>query len=325
MTAPRTRHFSACSMRHGLLIDMASANLVFDTKRYAINDGPGVRVTIFLKGCPLNCNWCHNPESVSPKMEKMYSASKCIGALSCINDCPENALSLTPDKGVVTDFDLCNMCGICAESCPSSAMEMVAVYMDVAAVIETIYEERQIIEQSGGGVTFSGGEPLMHHKFLIEALDACREEGFHSTVDTSGFASKSILLDVARRTDHWLYDLKSMDPEKHKKWTGVSNKKILKNLVALAKTGASINIRIPLIEGVNADDANIIATARFVRSLDGEPKQVNILPYHKIAENKYEKLGRKINLEGMSEPSVDRQQEVLRIFEAHGLEAIVGG
>jgi pyruvate formate lyase activating enzyme len=299
--------------------------LVFDTKRYAINDGPGVRVTIFLKGCPLNCKWCHNPESISPRMEKMFSASKCIGALSCIDDCPENALSMTPDEGVVTDFDLCNMCGKCAESCPSGAMEMVAQYMDVASVIEAIYEERQIIEQSGGGITFSGGEPLMHHEFLIEALDACRAEGFHCTVDTSGIASRSILLDVAKRTDHWLYDLKSMDPEVHLKWTGVRNEKILENLVALAKTGASINVRIPLVEGVNADDANIIATAQFVQALNGSRKQVNILPYHKIAESKYEKLGRQINLEGMSEPSVERQQEIVTIFESHGLEAMVGG
>jgi pyruvate formate lyase activating enzyme len=304
---------------------MTTENLVFDTKRYAINDGPGVRVTIFLKGCPLNCSWCHNPESISPKMEKMFSASKCIGALSCINDCPENALRMTPDKGVVTDFDICNMCGKCTENCPTGAMEMVAEFMDVAGVIETIYEERQIIEQSGGGVTFSGGEPLMHHQFLIEALDACKEEGFHRTVDTSGFTSKSILLEVAKRTDHWLYDLKSMDSDIHLKWTGVRNEKILENLVVLAKTGASINVRIPLVEGVNADDANIIATAQFVRALDGDRKQVNILPYHKIAENKYEKLGRQINLEGMSEPSVARQQEIVEIFESHGLEAMVGG
>lgn len=304
---------------------MTTANLVFDTKRYAINDGPGVRVTIFLKGCPLNCSWCHNPESISPKMEKMFSASKCIGALSCINDCPENALRMTPDKGVVTDFDICNMCGECTENCPTGAMEMVAEFMDVASVIETIYEERQIIEQSGGGVTFSGGEPLMHHQFLIEALDACKEEGFHRTVDTSGLTSESKLLEVAKRTDHWLYDLKSMDSDIHLKWTGVRNEKILENLVVLAKTGASINVRIPLVEGVNADDANIIATAQFVRALDGDRKQVNILPYHKIAENKYEKLGRQINLEGMSEPSVGRQQDVVTIFESQGLEAMVGG
>ena len=304
---------------------MTTTKLVFDTKRYAINDGPGIRVTIFLKGCLLDCAWCHNPESISPKMEKMFSASKCIGALSCIENCPEDALSMTPDKGVITDFKRCTMCGHCAESCPSGAMEMVAEHMDVASVIEAINEERQIIEQSGGGVTFSGGEPLMHHKFLIKALDACKEEGFHCTVDTSGFTSKSILLEVAKRTDHWLYDLKSMDSEKHLEWTGVRNENILENLVTLASTGASINIRIPLIEGVNADDENIIATAKFVQALDGERKKINVLPFHRIAENKYEKLGRQINLEGMSEPPLERQQKILRIFESHGLEAMLGG
>ena len=217
------------------------------------------------------------------------------------------------------------MCGICAESCPSGAMQMVAEHMDVASIVESVREERQIIEQSGGGVTFSGGEPLMQHKFLIEALDACREEGFHCTVDTSGFTSKSVLLEVAKRTDHWLYDLKCMDSDAHLEWTGVRNEKILDNLVALAKTGASINIRVPLVEGVNADDDNIQATARFVASLAGDRKKVNILPYHKIAENKYQKLGRQINLEGMSEPSLARQHEIVKIFESHGLEAMVGG
>ena len=304
---------------------MTTAALVFDTKRYAINDGPGVRVTIFLKGCPLDCAWCHNPESISPKMEKMFSANKCIGALNCIDDCPENALTMTPDKGVVTDFDACNMCGICAESCPSGAMEMVAEHVDVATIIESVVEERQIIEQSGGGITFSGGEPLMQHEFLIDALEACKREGFHCTVDTSGFTAKSVLLDVARLTDHWLYDLKCMDSDTHLEWTGVRNEKILDNLVALAETGASINIRVPLVEGVNADDANIIATARFVASLAGDKKKVNILPYHKIAEGKYQKLGRQINLDGMSEPSLERQQEVVEIFESHGLETMVGG
>ena len=304
---------------------MSETCLVFDTKRYAINDGPGVRVTIFLKGCPLNCAWCHNPESISPKMEKMFSAKKCIGALNCIADCPEDALSMDPELGVVTDFDACTMCGDCTENCPTGAMEMVAEPMRVPDVIKAVLEERQIIEQSGGGVTFSGGEPLMHYKFLIEALNECGREGFHRTVDTSGMTSKSILLEVAKRTDHWLYDLKCMDSDTHLKWTGVRNENILANLKTLAATGASINIRIPLIDGVNADDQNIIETARFISALEGPPKQVNILPYHKIAENKYIKLGREINLEGMAEPTPERQQEIVKLFESHGLEVIVGG
>jgi len=304
---------------------MTAASLVFDTKRYAINDGPGVRVTIFLKGCTLNCTWCHNPESISPKMEKMFNSSKCIGSLICISECPKNAMTMTIDKGVVTDFDACDMCGICAENCPSGAMEMVAEMMDVETVIKTVTEEHSIIEQSDGGVTFSGGEPLMHHEFLIEALDACKEEGFHRTVDTTGLTKRSILMDVAKRTDHWLYDLKSMNSDTHLKWTGVGNERILENLVELAKTGASINIRIPLIEGVNADDENIEATAKFISALEGEKKQVNLLPYHEIAKNKYEKLGREISLEGMSEPTQERQDEIVKKFESYGLKVIIGG
>jgi pyruvate formate lyase activating enzyme len=304
---------------------MGETCLVFDTKRYAINDGPGVRVTIFLKGCPLNCAWCHNPESVSPKMEKMFSATKCIGALHCIADCPENALSMDPERGVVTDFDACNLCGKCTENCPTGAMEMVAVEMDVADVIQAVVEERQIIEQSGGGVTFSGGEPLMHHEFLIEALDECGREGFHRTVDTSALTSKSILLEVAKRTDHWLVDLKCMDSDTHLKWTGVRNEKILENLQTLAATGASINIRIPLIEGVNTDDENLTRAARFICALEGPPKKVNLLPYHRIAANKYAKLGRQVKLDGMSEPTPERQQQIIKLFESHGLEVVVGG
>jgi len=300
------------------------SGLIFDVKRYAINDGPGIRVTIFLKGCQLSCAWCHNPESISPKIQKMYSADKCIGCNACVDACPENACTLTP-QGIVTDPDLCKLCGKCADVCPTKATEMSGRRATVDEIMATIEKERIFFDQSGGGVTFSGGEPLMHAPFLIALLDACGEKGIHRTVDTTGLTKPETLLEVAKRTDHFLYDLKMMDSAKHKKWTKIGNETVLANLVALAETGASINIRIPLIKGVNDDDENIEKTAAFVARLAGEKKRVNLLPYHNIAAKKYEKLGETWDPGDMAEPTKDEQTRIIGKFNTHGLEAMIGG
>ncbi len=299
-------------------------SLVFDIKRYAINDGPGIRVTIFLKGCPLSCKWCHNPESISREVQKMYTESKCIGSLECIKICEQKALSLGPN-GIVTDVDACNLCGKCAEVCPTKAIEMSGEEMSVEKVMNIIKRETLFMDQSKGGVTFSGGEPLMHHEFLIELLDACEEEGIHRCVDTSGFANTKIFKEVAQRTDHFLYDLKMMDSDKHKELTGVPNEKILENLKILAETGAAMNIRIPLIKGVNDDKENILRSAEFIAALSGGKKKVNILPYHNIASKKYEKLGVEYAQGTMDEPDQDHQKHILEIFQSFGIEAIIGG
>ncbi len=298
--------------------------LIFDIKRYAINDGPGIRITIFLKGCALSCHWCHNPESISPNVQKMYSGSKCIGCGECVIACPRDACALTPD-GIVTDVDLCQLCGACAEVCPTRATEMSGQLATVDDIMETIEKETIFFDQSSGGVTFSGGEPLYHPEFLIELLDACGEREIHRTLDTTGFARTDILLDVARRTDHFLYDVKLMDSERHRRHTGVDNALILRNLKVLAETGASISIRVPLIRGVNDDDENIEQTAIFVASLPGEKRTVNLLPYHNIAAKKYEKLGQAHSLDGMSEPDEQSQRRVIAIFQRHGVVAKIGG
>jgi pyruvate formate lyase activating enzyme len=298
--------------------------LIFDIKRYAINDGPGIRVTIFLKGCSLNCKWCHNPESIPVKQQKMYSSDKCIGSAECIKHCPNDALTLTP-KGIVTDTDLCQMCGKCAQVCPTKAIEMAGELMTVKQIMVEIKREVLLMDNSRGGVTFSGGEPLLHHKYLIQLLDACGEEGIHRCIDTAGFVDKNILLEVASKSEHFLYDLKMMDYEKHKEWTGVSNKKILENLIALAETGVDMNIRIPLIKGVNDDDENIHESAKFIAALKGTPPIVNILPFHNIAEKKYEKLGLDYSKGTMGEPDMNRQHAVLEIFKSYGINAMIGG
>jgi len=298
--------------------------LTFDIKRYAINDGPGIRITIFLKGCPLSCAWCHNPESMLPTIQKLYTASKCIGCQSCVKVCPMDACVLTP-KGIVTDPELCQLCGACAEACPTKAIEMTGKQRSVDELIAIIEKERPFFEQSGGGVTFSGGEPLYHADFLIEMLDACGERGFHRVVDTTGLSRTETLLKVAERTELFLYDLKHMDSAKHKFYCGVGNERILGNLTALADSGADIRIRMPLVGGVNDDDANLAATAAFVAGLSGQKKEVNLLPYHSIAVKKYEKLGRDYDKGEMHEPSKQLQQRAIRIFDQHGLTATIGG
>lgn len=301
-----------------------TGGLVFDVKRYAINDGPGIRVTIFLKGCPLSCRWCHNPESISPKIQKMYTESKCIGCGECVRICPMHACELT-EKGIVTDESLCISCGQCAAACPARATEMSGRYESVDALLQVIEDERPFFDQSGGGVTFSGGEPLLHAEFLVEILDACGRLQIHRTVDTCGLAKTSSLLEVAKRTDLFLYDLKLMDPDRHRKWTGAGNKRILKNLRALAASGAEIQIRIPLIRGVNDDDENIEATAAFIADLPGPARKISLLPYHDVAAGKFAKLGRDYQPAAMEEPGAADLARVIGRFAMHGLTAVTGG
>lgn len=298
--------------------------LVFDVKRFAINDGPGIRVTIFLKGCPLSCRWCHNPESISGKVQKMYSEGKCIGCGECVKICPFEACELTPE-GIITETEICTGCGMCADVCPAKATEMSGRYETVTELMKVIEDERPFFDESGGGVTFSGGEPLLYPEFLKEILDACGESKIHRTIDTSGLASTRTLLEIAERTDLFLYDLKLMDSDRHKEWTGVGNRRILQNLRQLSETGADIQIRIPLIEGVNTDEENIGATAEFVAALPGPRKPINLLPYHDVAGGKSAKLGETRESENLQTPEQLVLERIIEQFAAHGLTASVGG
>jgi pyruvate formate lyase activating enzyme len=301
-----------------------TTSLIFDIKRYAINDGPGIRIVIFLKGCNLNCAWCHNPESISTETERMYAPAKCIQCGTCVMACHEKAITLTPE-GIITDAERCNMSGRCAEVCPTKAIEISGKPMSVDEIMNEIEKERVFFDQSGGGVTFSGGEPLLQSQFLIELLDECGKRRIHRAVDTAGLANTEIILEVAKRTDLFLYDLKLMDSEKHREWVGVPNEKILENLKMLAETRVKIIIRIPMIGGVNDDEENMKATARFVAELSGEKKEVNLLPYHKIAQTKYQKLGRPEDFQLLEEPTKEAQMQAIAIFQEYGIKASIGG
>ncbi|MDD4516656.1 glycyl-radical enzyme activating protein [Massilibacteroides sp.] len=300
--------------------------LIFDIKRYAINDGPGIRITIFMKGCPLSCVWCHNPEGIRVSPEKLYTKKKCIGCKSCVDACPHQALMLTPD-GIVTNEELCTLCGKCVDVCPTKAMEMSGTNYSVDQLMQEIVKETAFMDQSSGGVTFCGGEPLMHPDMLLDLLYRCGEEGIHRVVDTTLYAKPEVVNKVLDNCEMFLIDLKHMDSEKHRQFCGVPNERILSNIKMISEGGADFFIRIPLIEGVNADEENIKRSAEFLSSISWERKTVNLLPYHDIGKNKHEKLGTLYNRRAisMSTPSEEIQERTISIFKEYGIHALIGG
>lgn len=300
--------------------------LIFDIKRYAINDGPGIRITIFIKGCPLSCIWCHNPEGVSGQKQKLYTKQKCIGCGSCIQACPTKALVQTPE-GIMTNKISCNLCGICADVCPARAMEISGMEYSVDFLMNEIEKEMVFMDRSGGGVTFCGGEPLQHPDLLQELLSRCGESGIHRTVDTTLFAPPAVVTNVMADSELFLVDLKHMDSQKHKFYCGVPNELILANLRMIADAGQDFRIRIPLIEGVNADVENITSSAKFLSSLSWQHPIVNLLLYHDIGKGKHEKSGTVYNPDHLTMTTpTDRTVERCReIFREYGIETRIGG
>ena len=301
-----------------------STGLIFDIKKYAINDGPGIRLTVFFKGCTLACHWCHNPESIFIKRQKMYNATKCIESSKCLDNCPNDALVMT-ENGIVTDVNACNLCGKCAEVCPTKAFEMLGEFKPLDNLMKIIDNEAVFFDHSDGGVTFSGGEPLMHADYLIEALKECGKRYYHRVVDTTAFSSLNTIVEVADNTELFLIDLKMMDDANHKKYTGVSNQKIHRNITEIAKKEVDIIFRMPVIPGINTADDNTIATAVFMNSLEGNRNIINLLPYHSIAENKHKKLGDLDGFISFEEPSDSQLKNMISVFKEYGITASVGG
>ena len=294
--------------------------VVFDVQRYSLHDGPGIRTTVFLKGCPLRCSWCHNPESMNASPELRVFGSRCIGCAACREACP---LGLA-EGGVMPDPGVCLACGSCVAACPTRARETIGREMTVPELIAAIDADRPFYDESGGGVTFSGGEPLLQWRFLLAMLEAARAKGYHAAVDTSGYATERTMLRVAAATDLFLYDLKVMDPARHAAFTGVPLAPILRNLRALDAAGAEVWLRLPLVPGHNDDDANLEAVGRFVGGLR-RTRRIHVLPYHRIASAKYERMGLANPMNEIASPTAGEVERAVAVLGSFDLDVRVGG
>ncbi|MBU0608192.1 MAG: glycyl-radical enzyme activating protein [Armatimonadetes bacterium] len=301
---------------------MQTSGIVFDIKGFAIHDGPGIRTTVFFKGCPLRCDWCHNPESQSAEPVLAQFPHNCIGCGKCLLRCPQQGLTCG-DTQIIIDRDKCLACGTCAETCYAEALVVRGRRMTVEAVMAEVLKDRPFYENSGGGMTLSGGEPLFQPEFAIALLRAAKAEGLHTCLDTSGYVSWAVLEEAMQYTDLVLYDLKTVSPQVHRAWTGRSNQRILENLRALTSDGADVQLRMPLVPGFNDQAEDMAAAARFIMGLP-HPPPLEILPYHKLGEGKYEALG--VTGGFHAEPPEREAVEALaEIAREQGVECEVGG
>jgi pyruvate formate lyase activating enzyme len=295
--------------------------IIFDIKRYAVHDGPGIRTTVFLKGCPLDCRWCHNPEAKSGGFELSYKSARCLKCSDCTAVCSQKALSLNDRLHI--DRSKCLVCGDCAAVCPTQALEKIGRETTVEEAMKDIEKDSIFFEESGGGVTFSGGEPLMQPRFLEELLRACRRRDIHVCLDTCGQAPWAVIDRIRPLVDIFLYDLKSVNPDLHTKETSVSNALILENLRKLAEAGQPVIIRIPLIPGFNDTPEEIRDMGGFIKGLPGV-KEVSLLPFHDIAGDKYLRLDRPSPIHDLN-PQPDEEIKInKRRLEDFGLNVTIG-
>jgi len=297
------------------------AGLVFNILRFCLHDGPGIRTTVFLKGCPLVCWWCHNPEGQTNQPVLLYYEARCRQCGSCMVVCPHGEAAQV--DGVVRPTPLCERCGACVQVCVAGAREILGREMRVSEVMHEVERDIIVYEESGGGVTLSGGEPLQQAGFTMALLAACRARRIHTALETCGMAPREALLEAVRQADLVLYDLKVLDPLKHRQYTGTSNQAILANLEALAGAGHPLVVRLPVIPGVNDSEADLRDYVRFLSPLGLH--RIDLLPYHRTGIEKYRRLNRPYRLPETAVPSAAQNRAMAAQFAKAGFEVTIGG
>lgn len=308
--------------------DRSVTTTVFNIQTYCIHDGPGIRVTVFVKGCPLRCTWCANPESNLKKPQLMFYKDKCTGCGRCAAVCPKHAVEVCEienDFLAYTDRSLCVDCGACVKDCPAEAREIAGEIMDVQTALNRVLADKLFLETSGGGMTISGGECLACPEFTENLLMAAHEEGISTAVESSVFAVPEIIDRVYSHVDLALCDIKHMDLEKHKEYTGVDNEQILKNIIHINQDlHVPVWIRVPTIPGHNDSDENIDAIAHFVLENLTKDTRVCLLPYHRLGESKNESLGHEMDW-SIDIPSDEHMNHLKEIVESYGIATQIGG
>ena len=299
---------------------------IWDVKKYAIHDGPGIRTTVFLKGCPLRCVWCCNPESQGFRMEVLWIAENCASCGRCLDACPAKAVSKDAEGKREIDRAGCDLCGICVSGCPGGALRLLGKRVRADEVLREVMRDAAFYQRSGGGLTLTGGEPAAQPEFAAELLRLYKTEqrGGHTAVETCGFAGWSELSRVLKHADLILYDIKHMDPRRHVELTGVGNEIILRNARLIAGSGGRLIIRLPLVPGLNDDETNVRETAAFARSLPGVD-EIDVLPFHRMGEPKYARLGRKYGCPATRPPDAAKIDRVRKLIEETGLRVKIGG
>jgi pyruvate formate lyase activating enzyme len=300
--------------------------LVSDFQRFSIHDGPGIRTIVFLKGCPLRCQWCQNPEDMLPRPEILYIRNNCIGCGQCVEACPARCITADGPHGVAIDKAACRLpeCGACQAVCYANALTICGRHLTVDEVLEEVELDREFYDRSGGGVTFSGGEPFAQPRFLFALARAAKARGLDTAVETSGYADWEVMRPVMAHLDTVLYDVKHMDPRAHRRLTGVDNARILDNLRRVDALGLPIRVRVPLVPGLNDGPENLRRTAAFAAELS-HVAALDLLPYHRMGEPKWGQLEKDYPLRGVSPHAREEVVALAALLEDSPVRVTIGG